>query len=134
MDSAGGIPLAFGKGAEQLLERCADETAREPPLISRNDAARLVVEVSAQTTSIRVPCGTTGVPWVPIGTSAPVPAIDPRSSGVRAQQVISRGLTQLSNVTVDAAWEAKWGMSSAGTEEAARRASRQDVVAAAAAV
>ena len=92
VDSAGGIPLAFGKGAEQLLERCADETAREPPLISRNDAARLVVEV------------------------------------------ISRGLTQLSNVTVDAAWEAKWGMSSAGTEEAARRASRQDVVAAAAAV
>ena len=89
VDSAGGIPLTFGSGDAQLLERCADGVALEPPLISRNDAARLVVEV------------------------------------------VRQGLPQLGNATVDAAWQDKWGMSSAGTEEASRCASRQDLVGAA---
>jgi len=89
VDSAGGIPLTFGSGDAQLLERCADGVALEPPLISRNDAARLVVDV------------------------------------------VRRGLLQLGNATVDVAWQDKWGMSSAGTEEASRCAGRQDLVGAA---
>ena len=88
VDSAGGIPLTFGSGDAQLLERCADGEA-EPPLISRNDAARTVVEV------------------------------------------VRQGLPRLGNATVDVAWQDKWGMSSVGTEEASRCASRQDLVGAA---
>jgi len=40
-------------------------------------------------------------------------------------------LPQLDGATVDAAWQNKWGVPSAGTEEAARTASRQDLVASA---
>lgn len=88
LDTAGDVPLAFGQSDDLLLERIADERANEPPLISRNDAARLVVEV------------------------------------------VRRGLPTLKGATIDAAWASKWGLSSAGTEEAARTATRQDVVAA----
>ena len=45
VDSAGGVPLAFGQGDQQLLDRAADDDVNEPPLISRNDAARLLGEV-----------------------------------------------------------------------------------------
>lgn len=85
VDSAGGVPLSFGKGDEQLLEGLEDG-ATEPPLISRNDAARLVVEV------------------------------------------VCEGLPSLADATIDAAWGDKWGMSSAGCEEAARAASRQPLL------
>ena len=71
-----------------MEKRCADGEA-EPPLISRNDAARTVVEV------------------------------------------VRQGLPRLGNATVDVAWQDKWGMSSVGTEEASRCASRQDLVGAA---
>ena len=87
VDSAGGVPLAFGEADAQLLERVFDEQAAEPPLISRNDAARLVVEV------------------------------------------VRDGLPRLADSTVDVAWENKWGMSSAGSEETALRAARQQLVA-----
>lgn len=89
VDSAGGVPLAFGRSDAQLLEQIEDNSAREPPLISRNDAARLVAEIV---------CG---------------------------------NLSRLNGAIVDAAWQPKWGMSSAGTEEAARTAARQDLVSAA---
>ena len=89
VDTAGGIPLSFGCADAQLIERCTDEAAREPPLISRNDAARLVVEI------------------------------------------VRRGWPRLDGATVDAAWADKWGLTSAGTEEAARTAGRQDLVASA---
>jgi len=87
VDSAGGVPLAFGCDDTLLLERVGDGMP-EPPLIARNDAARLVVDVV--------------------------------SSGPAAN---------LSGAVVDVAWGSKWGMASAGTEEAARTAARQDVVA-----
>jgi len=87
VDSAGGVPLAFGGDNALLLERVGDGMP-EPPLIARNDAARLVVDVV--------------------------------SSGPAAN---------LSGAVVDVAWGSKWGMASAGTEEAARTAARQDVVA-----
>ena len=87
VDSAGGVPLAFGGGDAQLKKSVGDEGAKEPPLISRNDAARLVAEL-----------------------------------------VVSGGLGELAGSTVDVAWGAKWGVSSAGTEEAALKASRQDLV------
>ena len=92
VDSAGNVPLAFSASDVQLLERVAEESAKEPPLISRNDAARLGVEVTCD------------------------------------------GLPRLTNTAIDAAWAAKWGMNSAGTDEAARSAARQDLVAAASAV
>ena len=88
VDSAGGVPLSFGVGDTQLLERVVGGET-EPPLISRNDAARLVVEV------------------------------------------IIGGLPLLGGVVIDAAWGDKWGVNSAGTEEAARTAARQDVISAA---
>ena len=91
VDSAGGIPLSFGASDALLLERVADERAKEPPLISRNDAARLVAEI------------------------------------------VCAGLPSLADATVDAAWDVKWGMSSAGREETARTAARQKLVAEAAA-
>lgn len=46
-------------------------------------------------------------------------------------ELIRSGLPRLSDTVVDAAWQAKWGVTSAGTEEAARIAARQNVVGAA---
>ena len=92
VDSAGGVPLAFGCRDAQLLETLEGDRqgSREPPLISRNDAARLVADIV--------------------------------SSG------LADGFLDLAWTTVDVAWEARGGMSSAGTEEAARMAARQDLV------
>jgi hypothetical protein len=88
VDSAGGVPLRFGQEDQQLLDSLAEkEAATEPPLISRNDAARLVVEV------------------------------------------VRGGLPGLAGATIDAAWSPKWGMSSAGCEEAALSAARQPLIA-----
>ena len=86
IDSAGGVPLAFGEGDSLLVESLSTERGSEPPLISRNDAARLVVET------------------------------------------LCSGLPRLGGATVDAAWAHKWSLSSAGTEEAARTAARQDLI------
>lgn len=93
VDGAGGVPLTFGEGDALLLSRVSaeDQGAREPPLISRNDAARLVVDV------------------------------------------VTRGLAyDLDDKVVDAAWEARWTIASAGTDEALRAADRQDLLALAA--
>ena len=43
-------------------------------------------------------------------------------------EVIVSGLPLLGGAVLDAAWEDKWGVSSAGSEEAARTAARQDVI------
>jgi hypothetical protein len=88
VDCAGGVPLEFGHSDKMLLERVGGES-QEPPLISRNDAARLVVEI------------------------------------------LCTGLPKLAGATVDVAWDPKWGITSAGTEEAARGSARQDLVTAA---
>ena len=63
----------------------------EPPLISRNDAARIVCHVAGE------------------------------------------GLSSLGGATLDVAWQDRWGTTSAGTDETARAAARQDVMADAAA-
>ena len=91
VDSAGGVPLAFGQGDQQLLDRAADDDVNEPPLISRNDAARIVCHVAGE------------------------------------------GLPSLGGATLDVAWQDRWGTTSAGTDETARAAARQDVMADAAA-
>ena len=46
-DDAGGVPLEFGSGDRQLVDRVSGDSgdgvaASEPPLVSRNDAARLL--------------------------------------------------------------------------------------------
>ena len=67
------------------------EYINEPPLISRNDAARIVCHVAGE------------------------------------------GLPSLGGATLDVAWQDRWGTTSAGTDETARAAARQDVMADAAA-
>ena len=49
-DDAGGVPLEFGSGDRQLVDRVSGDAgdgvaASEPPLVSRNDAARLLMDV-----------------------------------------------------------------------------------------
>ena len=43
--------------------------------------------------------------------------------------VVGEGLPSLGGATLDVAWEDRWGTASAGTDETARAAARQDVMA-----
>ena len=65
---------------------CVGYAGKEPPLISRNDAARLVADI------------------------------------------VTRGLGPLAGATIDVAWQQRYGVTSAGTEETSRKGAVQDLV------
>ena len=87
LDGAGGAPLEFYTGEEEKARLSGDDDD-QPPIISRNDAARVMAGL----------------------------VLDSLEGKYEGSEVVS------------CSWSPRWGVSSVGTEEVTKIASRQDVV------